>query len=213
MQIVVLSNESLKSELLTQVTDDLKDVVWVKEPEELLDFRDAGIYIDLLFTDQPQRIGLLQRLTTGTVLVNAMYTTLENLPAGFIRFNGWNTFLKRPVIEAAGSNEKLVKTAADVFAVFNKTLEPTPDVPGFLSARVVSMIINEAYFALQDEVSTKDEIDTAMKLGTNYPYGPFEWSRLIGIKNVHSLLEKLSAGQAGNSRYAPAALLTEEANA
>ena len=52
-----------------------------------------------------------------------------------------------------------------------------PDIPGFISARVVSMIINEAYFALEEEVSSKEEIDTAMKLGTNYPYGPFDGVR------------------------------------
>ena len=54
------------------------------------------------------------------------------------------------------------------------------------------MIINEAYFALGENVSSKDEIDVAMKLGTNYPYGPFEWSKKIGLNRVYSLLEKLS---------------------
>ncbi len=70
------------------------------------------------------------------------------------------------------------------------------------------MIINEAYFALQDEVSSKDEIDTAMKLGTNYPHGPFEWSKKIGLKNIYGLLSKLVET---NNRYEPAGLLKKEA--
>jgi 3-hydroxybutyryl-CoA dehydrogenase len=82
-----------------------------------------------------------------------------------------------------------------------------PDVKGFISARVVSMIINEAYFALEEKVSTKREIDTAMKLGTNYPYGPFEWGDLIGVKNIYELLNELSKT---DSRYTPAALLKKE---
>jgi 3-hydroxybutyryl-CoA dehydrogenase len=57
---------------------------------------------------------------------------------------------------------------------------------------VVSMIINEAFIALGENVSTREEIDTAMKLGTNYPYGPFEWAELIGVENIISLLNKLS---------------------
>jgi len=69
------------------------------------------------------------------------------------------------------------------------------------------MIINEAYFALGDKVSTKDEIDTAMKLGTNYPYGPFEWSRKIGLKNVYQLLSVLSKE---DHRYIAAPCLEEE---
>ena len=72
------------------------------------------------------------------------------------------------------------------------------------------MIVNEAYYTLQEEVSTKEEIDTAMKLGTNYPYGPFEWSELIGLDKIHLLLTRL-----GNTddRYRPARLLTETAAA
>jgi 3-hydroxybutyryl-CoA dehydrogenase len=70
------------------------------------------------------------------------------------------------------------------------------------------MIINEAYFTLDEKVSSKNEIDTAMKLGTNYPYGPFEWSEKIGLKKVYELLTTLSHS---HSRYEPAALLKKEA--
>ncbi len=54
------------------------------------------------------------------------------------------------------------------------------------------MIINEAFYALGDDVSTKEEIDVAMKLGTNYPFGPFEWGEKIGLQNIIELLKKLS---------------------
>ena len=71
------------------------------------------------------------------------------------------------------------------------------------------MIINEAYFALEEEVSTKDEIDIAMKLGTNYPFGPFEWAERIGVENVYELLNHLSIS---NKRYKPSRLLQKEAS-
>lgn len=69
------------------------------------------------------------------------------------------------------------------------------------------MIINEAWLSLGEGVSTKEEIDTAMKLGTNYPYGPFEWGNKIELKNVYQLLTALSKT---NPRYEPAALLKKE---
>ena len=69
------------------------------------------------------------------------------------------------------------------------------------------MIINEAYFALGEGVSSKEEIDTAMKLGTNYPMGPFEWGINIGLKNVSGLLSALAEI---NPRYTPAELLKQE---
>ncbi len=50
-------------------------------------------------------------------------------------------------------------------------------------------------------ITTKTEIDLAMKLGTNYPYGPFEWAEKIGLKNIYLLLKKLSEN---DNRYAVA---------
>jgi 3-hydroxybutyryl-CoA dehydrogenase len=70
------------------------------------------------------------------------------------------------------------------------------------------MIINEAYFALSEGVSTKAQINIAMKLGTAYPYGTFEWSERIGLQNIASLLLKLSRQQ---KRYMPCKLLLQEA--
>ena len=70
-----------------------------------------------------------------------------------------------------------------------------------ITPRVIAMIINEAYFTLQAGVSTKEEIDTAMKLGTNYPYGPFEWADKIGLNRIKTLLQTLSKT---DTRYLPA---------
>ena len=80
----------------------------------------------------------------------------------------------------------MIKTA--VLTMINKKAVTVSDEPGFIAARIISMIINEAYFAKAENVSSEKEIDVAMKLGTNYPFGPFEWARLIGIKNIYELL-------------------------
>lgn len=57
---------------------------------------------------------------------------------------------------------------------------------------------------MEEGISTREEIDIAMKLGTNYPYGPFEWTEKIGIQKIASLLYKLSKNQ---SRYTLSSLL------
>jgi 3-hydroxybutyryl-CoA dehydrogenase len=77
-----------------------------------------------------------------------------------------------------------------------------------IAPRIIAMIVNEAYFGLEDNISTKNEIDIAMKLGTNYPYGPFEWSEKIGLHNIYQLLINLSKQ---DKRYTPANLLATEA--
>ncbi len=48
---------------------------------------------------------------------------------------------------------------------------------GLIYARTFAQIVNEAYFALEEKVATKEDIDRAMKYGVNYPFGPFEWSK------------------------------------
>ena len=73
--------------------------------------------------------------------------------------------------------------------------------------RTIAMIVNEAYFALEANVSTKQDIDVAMKLGTNYPYGPFEWSKKIGLQEIYNLLNLLTTI---DQKFTPCKLLEQE---
>jgi 3-hydroxybutyryl-CoA dehydrogenase len=142
-------------------------------------------------------------ISSKPILINAVCFTLKeiNAPGNIVRINGWNSFLSRTTWEMSGS---LNESIQQVFAALGKQMIRVPDEPGFVSARVIAMIINEAYFALEDKLSTKEDIDIAMKLGTNYPYGPFEWASLIGADKIFALLEKLCIH---DKRYTPSALL------
>lgn len=63
------------------------------------------------------------------------------------------------------------------------------DRVGMVTPRIIFMIINEACYTLQEGTATMKDIDTGMKLGTNYPFGPFEWADRIGVKHVYETLE------------------------
>jgi 3-hydroxybutyryl-CoA dehydrogenase len=204
MKIVVITNDTLKEELLVQGVQDTIQLEW---QDELHPVHGADGYIDLLFNNSPDRIAALTKLQPAIVIVNAVIHTLSEFPPDFTRINGWNSFLKRPLVEAVGTDAGKAMVEK-IFSGFNKTVEWVADVPGFITARVISMIINEAYFTLDEKVSTKEEIDTAMKLGTNYPYGPFEWGEMIGLKKVVELLTTLAHT---DPRYQPSALLQKEA--
>jgi hypothetical protein len=76
---------------------------------------------------------------------------------------------------------------------------------GFIFPRTIVQIINEAAFALEEEVASKTDIDRAMKFGVNYPKGPFEW--LEGREEyVRTLLHELLA-KTGDQRYRISKLL------
>ena len=204
MLIAVIANDLLKEEMLAQGLVAGVQVHWLNEIKAI---PGADCYIDLLYTPTTERTDLLKKLEPAIIIVNTVTNTLNTLPENFIRINGWPGFLKRSITEAAGNNSEAKINAEKILNCFNKKTEWVPDIAGFIAARVISMIINEAYFALDEKVSTKEEIDTAMKLGTNYPYGPFEWSEKIGLEKVTELLVELAKT---NPRYEPAALLKKQ---
>lgn len=205
MQIIVLADTMQRQEVENNISG--ADVIWIDDKETFLHYADADAFIDLEFLNDDKRKALLEQLLPKPVIINSVIDTLGETNRSFIRINGWTTFLSSFLIEAACINEDAKQKVEDVFSSFNKKIEWLPDEPGFITARVVSMIVNEAFIALGEGVSTKDEINTAMKLGTAYPYGPFEWAEKIGIQNIVTLLHKLSKTQ---SRYKPSELLVQE---
>lgn len=74
------------------------------------------------------------------------------------------------------------------------------DAPGLVVARTIAMLINEAADAVQQGVCTQAGADAAMKLGVNYPAGPFEWLADLGAESVVGLLEALDFAYRGE-RY------------
>jgi 3-hydroxybutyryl-CoA dehydrogenase len=74
------------------------------------------------------------------------------------------------------------------------------DLPGLVVARTLAMLVNEAADAVQQGVCTAEGADAAMKLGTNYPAGPFEWLARMGAARVVNILEALDRQYRGE-RY------------
>lgn len=209
MQVVVLAGEQMKQELLAQGQSSSLEVIWVKEAGQFTFYREANAYFDLQFKDEEKRMDLYRSLPLIPIFINSVYATPETMPRNIIRINAWPTLLERKLAEAYCPDKDLQPVSETIFAALNKKIEWLDNKPGFISARVIAMIINEAYFTLGEKVSTKEDIDVAMKLGTNYPYGPFEWAGRIGLRNIEGLLNAMSSE---NSCYQPAPLLVKEAN-
>ncbi|MEZ6878587.1 3-hydroxyacyl-CoA dehydrogenase [Enterobacter sp. KBR-315C3_2022] len=84
------------------------------------------------------------------------------------------------------------------------------DYPGLLIWRTVAMIANEALDAMQKGVASEKDIDTAMRLGVNYPSGPIAWGERLGWQRLLTLLENLQRHY-GEERYRPCSLLRQRA--
>ncbi len=114
------------------------------------------------------------------------------------------------VLAAAATNAPAATDkAVHYFQQQGKKVLRIADYPGLLVWRTVAMLINEALDAVQKGVASPQDVDTAMRLGVNYPHGPLAWGERLGWRRVLQLLENLQHHY-GEERYRPCSLLRQK---
>ncbi len=203
MQILVKATNSQKASFAALPIAAHASIFWHDQDPD----KQADAYFDLCYEDEGPAFSWVHH---QPIFVNALAANANSLPENAIRINGWNGFLERKIWELGNDHPNHRAKAQMVLASLEQEFTWVPNEPGLVAARVIAMIINEAFFALGDAVSSKADIDTAMKLGTNYPLGPFEWADKIGLPKILNLLQAL---EKEHPRYQPAPELVSEANA
>jgi 3-hydroxybutyryl-CoA dehydrogenase len=106
------------------------------------------------------------------------------------------------VIRGAATSEATFAVTAGLVAGLGKEMAVARDLPGFIVNRILIPMINEAVFALEDGVATAEDIDKAMRLGTNQPMGPLALADFIGIDTVLAIAGVLHE-RFGDPKYRP----------
>jgi len=159
------------------------------------DLNTVDIVFDFLIDEGPEMVQSYGNAQCP-IFLNTVKVTLSEinylygLPLKCFGFNGLKSFVNRPHLELVCKNgdEQQLKQIMESLEVDYKLVK---DRVGMVTPRVVLMIINEAFYTVQEGTASKSDIDLGMKLGTNYPYGPFEWANMIGIKDIYETLEAL----------------------
>ncbi|MFZ9760364.1 MAG: 3-hydroxyacyl-CoA dehydrogenase family protein [Candidatus Kapaibacteriota bacterium] len=115
------------------------------------------------------------------------------------------------VIELAkGLNvsEHALKSIEMLMNAMGYTCEIVEDRVGLVIPRILATLMNEAAFAVLEQIATKEDIDAAMKTGVNYPHGLLEWADTIGLDTVLSMLDALYA-EYRQERYRPCILFRQ----
>lgn len=110
------------------------------------------------------------------------------------------------IIKTPATTDETYLTVKSLAIKMGKTPITSADRPCFITSRLIQTLINEAIFCLYEGVSTKEEIDAALKLGMNHPMGPLELADFIGLDVVLSMQEALYEGFR-EPKYRPCPLL------
>jgi 3-hydroxybutyryl-CoA dehydrogenase len=175
--------------------------------------------VDIVFHFLPSLSTNVYRDFKKPVFLNTTFFTLSDIMDqakmeshdSVFGFCGLPTFLNRPVLEVTTASNQDEERLDSVCNQLNTNFVRVDDRIGLVTPKVICMIINEAYLALEEEVAKEDDIDLAMKLGTNYPFGPFEWAKKIGIREVIGLLDAVYRNT-GDTRYKVCKRLQELSN-
>ncbi len=158
-------------------------------------FNEFELIVDLNLDEFPERIHLYKNLSGKPVLGCAVKKSLAGIcedvtsvKCFFIGVNSLPGFINRKLLEVSFPDEKSKGKFAAISNQLNWKWKEVKDSVGMVTPRIIAMLVNEACWALEEGTASESDIDKGMKLGTAYPFGPFEWADRIGIKNIYETL-------------------------
>jgi len=116
------------------------------------------------------------------------------------------------IIRGAATSDETYAATKALAERMGKTTVVSKDFPGFIVNRILIPMLNEACFALMEGLGTAEDIDTAMRLGTNQPMGPLQLADFIGLDTCLNIAEVLQRGL-GDDKYRPCPLLRQYVDA
>ncbi len=202
MKILARGSNTRLKELQEKLGDKANNLTQIDDLDLISDnVNDYDLIFDLKFDDHQDRLKYYAHLKNKPVIVGAVKQQLAKAQFDFKReiecnLIGMNTlpgFINRSLVEVSLLDSNQTNELEELMKNLGWDFKLVQDRVGMVTPRVIFMIINETCYTLQEGTADMKDIDTSMKLGTNYPFGPFEWADNIGIKHVYETLEAMYA--------------------
>ncbi len=153
-------------------------------------------------------------IATNTSSISITELAPKNIANRFIGMHFMNPVPMMELVEIIkgySTSEDTLNLIVATVKLLNKKPVVVNDYPGFIANRILMPMINEAIFALYEQVATAEDIDQVMKLGMNHPMGPLALADFIGLDICLNILEVLYNGF-NDSKYRPCPLLKNMVN-
>ncbi len=155
----------------------------------------------------PESCILASNTSTMSPTEIASFTTRPDRVIAMHFFNPVHKMKLVEIIRGLETSDETARLVSEVAGKMGKETVVVNEFPGFVTSRISALVGNEAFFMLQEGIGSAVDIDKAIKLGLNYPMGPFELGDLVGLdtrlNNLKYLHEKLG------EKYRPAPLLEQ----
>jgi len=172
---------------------------------DLNDFKDRDLVVEAALEKIEVKSDVFRKLdkvcSNDTILASNTssipITELASLVSNPSRVAGMHFFNPVPImklveiVSALQTSKDTVSRIQNVSSKLGKTAVVVKDSAGFVSNRILCPMINEAIFALEEGVASREDIDTVMKLGMSHPMGPLELADFVGLDIVLDVLEVL----------------------
>lgn len=207
----------------TMSEEESKSIVSrIKTTTKYEDFKDVDLVIEAAFEDMKVKKEIYKKLDESTSPDVVLATNTSSLPiveiavgtgrpdkvVGMHFFNPAPVMKLVEVIKTLATSDETAEFAFNFATALGKEPVRTKDIPGFIVNRILIPMLNEAVFAYLDGVGTPEDIDKAMKLGTNQPIGPLALIDLIGLDVTLDVMDVFYK-EFQDSKYRAAPLLRQ----
>ncbi|MDP4199289.1 MAG: 3-hydroxyacyl-CoA dehydrogenase family protein [Bacteroidota bacterium] len=213
MRIQLLADDRYRDSFASYLSSQAAIELVSESPDAVFDaaFLDAGRKIEQLTSLASSTRILTNTLTLSATRVRSALSDGSQV-IGLPIFPNYFDRQKTVEISLPMGASYTAEVAMNFLSALGKTGEQIGDTVAGVFPRTLAMIVNEAAFAVQESVAAAQDIDVAMKLGTNYPKGPLAWCDEIGAETIVAILDAL-ARELAPERYRVAPLLRRHAEA